>query len=561
MKQIRIFLRIILVAVIAVACTDDFDEINTNQQGFVASEVSAKFFLTSGQAQLFAPGRYEYWRAQLIHADRYAGHFSFGHSGMWFNGSSGYDYNAGWTDAVYDWLANYFGTLKSFQDLTTEGGEFENEYMYAMSLIMKGLYYQMYTETFGMVPFSEAGVDGILTPKYDTQAQIYQGIIADLDQAMATIGDTQRTGLGVNDVGVNDVYCGGDLQQWKRMANSLKLRIASRAVGAPGANFAAVAITEAMSNPLLDAGSGNVTMTKDFVISEWNSSSYGDIWWDFAANGPVAQWAVSATLVNALKDNTDPRLPQFASAAKGGTMTFEDQGTDPDFANRLNVTMSNMDKANINYTHTQSGTSHTIVMPGGQYLGQPERLHADMLPFMPLAMFSEPSETLTQIRGQQVDAYKEVIMTSAESYFLQAEAIVKGNGTGDAQAMMNAGITESMSFWGVSSGDAATYIANAALADISTGSTDEMLEKIAMQRWISAFTDGFEAWAVVRDTGYPANLAVGVSDQSIYSLGTLSGAYPQRMRYGTGAQANPNFSDAIGAQGADNQGTALWFTK
>ena len=426
---------------------------------------------------------------------------------------------------------------------------------------MKGLYYQMYTETFGMVPFSEAGVDGILTPKYDTQAQIYQGIIADLDQAMATIGDTQRTGLGVNDVGVNDVYCGGDLQQWKRMANSLKLRIASRAVGAPGANFAAIAITEAMSNPLLDAGSGNVTMTKDFVISEWNSSSYGDIWWDFASNGPVAQWAVSATLVNALKDNTDPRLPQFASAAKGGTMTFEDQGTDPDFANRLNVTMSNMDKANINYTHTQSGTSHTIVMPGGQYLGQPERLHADMLPFMPLAMFSEPSETLTQIRGQQVDAYKEVIMTSAESYFLQAEAIVKGNGTGDAQAMMNAGITESMSFWGVSSGDAATYIANAALADISTGSTDEMLEKIAMQRWISAFTDGFEAWAVVRDTGYPANLAVGVSDQSIYSLGTLSGAYPQRMRYGAGAQANPNFSDAIGAQGADNQGTALWFTK
>ena len=88
--------------------------------------------------------------------------------------------------------------------------------MYAMSLIMKGLYYQMYTDTFGMVPFSEAGVEGVLTPKYDTQMEIYKGIIADLDTAMNIIGDEERTGLGIDDAGANDVYCGGDLQLWKK---------------------------------------------------------------------------------------------------------------------------------------------------------------------------------------------------------------------------------------------------------------------------------------------------------------------------------------------------------
>lgn len=567
MQQIKKILLITLVVVIAGSCTSEFDELNTNQQGFVATEVSAKFFLTGGQVQLFAPNRFEYWRAHLIHADRYAGHVSFGHSGSWFPANAGYDYNAGWTDAAYDWLANYFGSVKSFQDLTTVGGEFENEYMYAISLIMKGLYYQMYTETFGMVPFTEAGVDGILTPQYDTQSQIYQGIIADLDEAMATIGATERTGLGVNDVGVNDIYCGGDLQQWKRMANSLKLRIAMRALGAPGDNFATAAITQAMSNPLLDAASGNVTMEKDFVISEWTSSSYGDVWWDFASLGPVAQWTVSSTLVNTLQDNNDPRLFQFTTTADGGTMNFEDAGTDADFSSRLDLMRNNLDNSNVTYTYSQGVSSetgnavHTIEMPAGQYVGQPERLHPDMVPFMPFAMFSKPSDAITQIRGQQVDAYKEVIMTSAEGYFLQAEAIVRGIAGGDAQAMMDAGIMESMKFWSVSGGDAATYIANAALADISTGSMDEQLEKIATQRWIAAFTDGFEAWAVVRKTGYPASLAVGVSNPILYSLGTLNGAYPQRMRYGTGAQANPNFADALSAQGADNQATTLWFAQ
>jgi len=90
---------------------------------------------------------------------------------------------------------------------------------------------------------------------------------------------------------------------------------------------------------------------------------------------------------------------------------------------------------------------------------------------------------------------------------------------------------------------------------------DEKLEKIAIQRWLNAYTDGFEAWAIVRDTGYPSNLAGGVSNQTIYELGTLNGDYPQRMRYGSGAQANENFAAAIAAQGADVQGTKLWWAK
>ena len=118
-----------------------------------------------------------------------------------------------------------------------------------------------------------------------------------------------------------------------------------------------------------------------------------------------------------------------------------------------------------------------------------------------------------------------------------------------------------MKLWSVSDGDAENYISSQDAANISAGTMEEKLEKIATQRWLVSYTDGFEAWAVVRDTGYPTELAQGVSNSIIYELGTLSGDYPQRMRYGSGAQSNPNYGQAVSTQGADVQATKLWYAK
>ena len=562
MKNIKLLVLGLFCLSMGLSCTDDFDEINTDQQGFTTDEVSAKFFLTSAQVPLYAPNRFFYWRAHLIHSDRFAGHFCFGGSKSWWNDGLSYDFHSAYTDATYDWLAGYFGNVKSFADLTQPGGEFDNQYMYAMALIMKGLYYQLYTETFGMVPYSEAGVDGILTPKYDEQKDIYKGILAELDEAMSLIGDETRTGVGVNDAGSNDIYCGGDLQQWKRLANTLKLRIGMRTLGAPGEDFATKAIEEALAAPLLDEASGSVLMKKDFVISEWASSSYGDIWHDFGGNGSA--FTMGNTLVKYLKENNDPRLAIFAKTAIGGTFVFKDEGTDPNFQDRIDFITATLDDSNIDYSITSNpaDSTTTIEMASGQHVGQPTRVNGDTDPFLNFNMFSTPSDEVLQPRGQQVDAYPEVILSSAESYFLQAEAAVRGMGTGDAQALMHSGIREAMKLWGVSDAEVDGYISNAALADISGGSMDEQLEKIALQRWIASYTDGFEAWAIVRKTGYPTNLAAGVTDNPlIFAQGTLNGEYPQRLRYGSGAQENPNYQNAISTQGPDMQGTMLWFAQ
>jgi hypothetical protein len=180
-----------------------------------------------------------------------------------------------------------------------------------------------------------------------------------------------------------------------------------------------------------------------------------------------------------------------------------------------------------------------------------------------MEFFCTPADEIYAMKGTGQKIREELVMSSAEASFLKAEAIVRGLTGGDAQTEFAAGITSAMKMWGVADGAIGTYLADEDLADISTGTMDEKLEKIAVQRWIAAYTDGFEAWAIVRKTGYPATLAAGVSDFDIFGPGDINGVYPERLRYGTNAysQNAANLNIAIGRQGADGMDTKLWFSK
>ena len=151
-------------------------------------------------------------------------------------------------------------------------------------------------------------------------------------------------------------------------------------------------------------------------------------------------------------------------------------------------------------------------------------------------------------------------MTSAEAFFLRAQAVEDGNTDPSgktAQQLYEDGITQAMTFWGVADGAIATYLSSGdPLTTVSA-------ENIAIQRWMADYTDGFEAWAVVRKTGFPTELSQGVSDISIFGLGDINGDYPTRLRYGNQAASNngDNLAAAIADQGPDVQNTKLWFEK
>ena len=548
----------IFIALVTFSCTKDFDEMNKNPQSITADEASAKFFLTSTQAALYGPDRFAYWRAQLIHADRFAGQFTFGSSGSWWSDELSYSYNGGYTDATWDYMESYFGGIDNYLKATDVDGDFPNDKMYAVGLVMKGLYFQLYTDTFGEIPYSGVGDQTVLLPEFNTQKDIYKGIIADLDAAMATIGDATNTGEiagGIDDLSENDLFFNGQLQMWKKLANSLKLRIAMRANGASGDDFSTGAITAALNAPLLEAGE-NALLSKDVEISKWTSAAYGDVWSDFGGFG--SKWTVSQEVIHTLRDfGDDPRLAVFAQPAQGGAFDLV-QGDDlAKFDKRLKIITDELDDAGAIYTVSDNGDGTVNVdVTGGYYAGQPVRLGADIKGLTKQEWFSFPGTLVIEPRNSGPMS-PEIVLSSAEVYFLRAEAAVKALSGENAQAMFEAGIAESMALWGV---DGASYIATSPLADLSTG---DALEKIATQRWLAAYTDGFEAWSVVRDSGYPKRLADGVSDIDIYGLGTINGDYPQRMRYGSSAanKNGDNLNEAIGRQGPDAQNTKLWWAK
>ncbi|MBT6763872.1 MAG: SusD/RagB family nutrient-binding outer membrane lipoprotein, partial [Prolixibacteraceae bacterium] len=214
------------------------------------------------------------------------------------------------------------------------------------------------------------------------------------------------------------------------------------------------------------------------------------------------------------------------------------------------------------YTTELDGENVVVTMPENvYYVGQPTRLNGKIKPFVKYELFSTPSEEVIQ-RKNSGTIRSELIFSSAEAFFLRAEAAVRGLGSGNANDLYQEGIRQAMKLWGVGDGDIDTYLANEAFAQL-TGTEEEQIEKIATQRWVVSFTDGFEAWAVVRDMGYPSELANGVEDIDIFGLGDINGNYPQRMRFGNDAanKNGANYNAAVSSQGPDVQDTKLWWAK
>ncbi len=85
--------------------------------------------------------------------------------------------------------------------------------------IMKAYVMLTMVDLFGDVPFSESakGVANF-NPKADPGAQVYQGCITLLDEALANLAATSVVGLS------RDIYYGGSATKWSALARTLKLK-------------------------------------------------------------------------------------------------------------------------------------------------------------------------------------------------------------------------------------------------------------------------------------------------------------------------------------------------
>jgi hypothetical protein len=150
------------------------------------------------------------------------------------------------------------------------------------------------------------------------------------------------------------------------------------------------------------------------------------------------------------------------------------------------------------------------------------------------------------------------IMTYAEVEFLKAEAAERGlGGQTGAAAHYNAGVRASITQWGGTDAQADAYLAKPGVAYVA-GATG--LRQIGLQKWISMFTQGTEAWSEWRRTGNPATIKIGPK------------AYPEltqparRIPYPAAEQSvnKASLDEAIGRQGGANFNTyvgRVWWDK
>ena len=567
MKMMKMMNKILIIMgfFFVVSCTDDFNEINEQPDALSTEDVSAKFFVTTVQQQLLRPTMIPLWFGDVIMPDQFSGQSSNGWAGSDWTGDLGWVYNSFYTDlGCWDWLAGYNSTLTSYMNNVGEGGALEDDMYYALGLIIKGFYYQQFTEAFGMIPFSEASDPNITLPKYDEQIDIYKGIIADIDKAIAIIGSNVDAGTGFGILRENDVVFNGNMQNWKKTANSLKLRIALRAHGSQGEDFSANAASEAISSGVLaDADALFEGYAEETNI--WGgSASYGDIWNNFTGS----QWKVSEAMINIMKISNDPRLSKIALPSVGGSMTIV-KPTDGEgvalIADHVAFVKSTLDKSGLildtDYTWTETAADLTITMPENtNYIGMPSRLSPKLKGYMPDYLFSNPADIITQKTNQGKPLFPTILMTSADSHFMIAEAIVKGLASGDANNYYQIGLEKAMAIWETST---TSDFLGSNMGSLN-GTVEENLEKIATQRWLANYTNGYESWSIVRDTGYPTTAVITSDNNDIYSFaGEMNGLQAQRLRYGTSVYGSngENVNIAVSKQGPDNMTTKLWFAK
>ena len=489
MKKVILLL---IMALVVGACDDGFDELNVNPTK--SAQIAAANKLTALEKYISSE-RYDNWRANMIYQSTMMQHIATT-AGYWSGDK--YTWNRGYASSLLD---RYYGNaIKTAQDLIVQLDEEESpEEMKAIARILRVFAFSRITDLHGDVPYSEAGkavIEGIFLPKYDKQSDIYADMLKELEESAAALSS------GTSGFGAADVIYGGDQAKWKRLANSLMLRLGLRLIKVDPSASQAWA-TKAISG-------GVMTSNDDIFYLKHDNDNRNGISEVFDADGNPR---MSETFINFLQDGNDPRLPILAARrSDGSTETADLIG----FPNGLDSAML-LDLTGEENTDNYAEPNRAI-----------------------LAGFDAPM----------------IFQTYAEVEFMLAEANVRWGLAGDAATHYNNGVTAAMKQLSLFSeaaeiddADITTYLTN------NPYDAANAIEQINTQYWAATFLNEYETFSNWRRTGFPVLTPVN------YPGNETGGSIPRRLTYSENeASVNAaNYEAALAAQGPDVLTTRVWW--
>ncbi|RYY27457.1 MAG: SusD/RagB family nutrient-binding outer membrane lipoprotein [Sphingobacteriaceae bacterium] len=488
------------------SCTKNFVELNTNPDAVATS--TPQFIFTKAQYDGTAN-----MLNLLLGTMQYTTSFNdVAGFGSKYNQSVSNSSSAAFTNAYPNEINEIGEVIKAVS------GDANRINLLAEARIWRVYCFSRLTDLYGDIPYSQAGQgynSSVYTPAYDAQKDIYASLLAELDAAAISLDATKTATFGSSDL----IY-GGNTTQWKKFAYSLMLRLGMR-ITKVDASMAQTWVTKAIAGGVITAdadvakvayvGSGQDINKNPLALNLLNSDY-------IRANGSsnTEGGKYQDVFINYLKTNRDPRLPVIS----------------------------------VVYT---TGTADTT---SANQKGMPATLSTRPADFV---TYSEPRQnTLLLLSSPRI------VFSAAESYFLLAEAALRGWYSGaTATAAYQSGISAAMRQWTIIAGGAGTITQNQIDTYIryhqltTTGTFAQQMEQIHTQFWVGLFPDAQEVFANYRRTGYPALVP------NNYVGNATGGQIFRRMLYPV-SETNLNtvsYKAAVARQGADDFLTRMWWDR
>lgn len=391
----------------------------------------------------------------------------------------------------------------------------ENANKEAIATIMMVWNFQLMTDLWGDIPYSEAlqgqGEEENLTPQYDTQETIYNNLITDLNSAINKINVNESS------FGSNDIIYGGDMTNWLKFGNSLKLRLYMR-LAEVNPSLASQGISDTYNDgngQLIESNSEN---------AEFHYSPYPN-------NHPINDelrnrddYRMSKTLIDTLKAFNDPRLRIYAIPTENND---DYQGAPNGLPDAHNFQIADLSQI-------------------GAYFESPTA-PAFFMRYSEVQFILAEAAARNWIQADAETLYNNAIRASMEGFtdarITPVLDALEGTRAYDFQKLnaseFPVGITES---------EISQYLSQPSVQfDPST-----WREQIGLQKWIALFGEGLQRWVSWKRIGFPNLEAPELAD---YDEVPIRLPYPTIERSLNGE----HYEEAVSRQGADDIITPVWW--
>lgn len=333
------------------------------------------------------------------------------------------------------WSTLYATTITSLNKIIEIGNATGNSNYRGVALTLRSWSFLLLTDAYGDIPYTQAGkLSQFITPAYDKQKDVYFGLLDDLKLAKNALDASGKTISG-------DIIYSGDINKWKKLANSLRLRIALRIADKEPAKAKQVLDEIKADGDLFIADNSEIAQLIYSISPQQNPVS--------AQFDTRDDYRISKTIVDKLFSLNDPRLPIYASKTQTAT---------PQEYIGLPNGLTNSEASNLGFAKTSK--------PGTYFLA----------PQSPAVFFSY-----------------------AELLFDRAEAAARGLTAENAADLYKQGIIASLKQFGISDAAANAYAGQAA----TQYDASNYKKSIGEQKWLALFGQGLEAWAERRRLDYP----------------------------------------------------------